>query len=206
MHGLYMHLSYVINFPDVQSYLQFCENPDLSLLCPQTCNHCGRRQPLQSHGSYPRNVWCANGLYKIEVFRFRCGNCGSTVSVLPSFVGRYQRFAWDLQEQVLATCEKGASLEQAGEQVQPPSGPVSARTVWRWRKTWRSWMEALESKFWNCLLFASPFLVLPCGKARPPTQFERWKQLWQEVSPMGMTVHLFHGLFRLRQSQDCVHG
>ncbi|MDQ0190655.1 hypothetical protein J2S03_002522 [Alicyclobacillus cycloheptanicus] len=193
----------MVLFPDVQSYLRFCEHPDISKIRPQVCSMCGTNQPLRFHGHYKRNVWCEEHCYKIIVFRFLCGRCCATVSVLPSFVGRYQRTAWDLQEDVLAACEDGASLEKAGSLVPPPSGPISYRTVWRWKKAWELRMESAESGFWKCVLSVRPTLQWPRGTARPKTRIRLWQWIWHQAAPMGMAVGLFHGLFRLCQPSAC---
>lgn len=189
---------------DVQSYLAFCEEPDISTIRPKHCVHCRRIHPLQRHSSYERTVWFRLRAYRIRVYRFQCGACKSTVSVLPTFVGRYQRFAWDVQEQVLLSCESGNSLETAAAEMPFPVGPVAPRTVWRWRKTWKAFFTAHESRFWAYVLAVKPSLPLPRGDDRPPGQLTLWKRIWDELLPMGVSVWLLHGLYRLRQPEQCL--
>lgn len=71
---------------DVQSYLAFCEHPDVSAIRPKRCVHCGRVHPLQRHSSYERTVWFRLRAYRIRVYRFQCGACKRTVSVLPTIL------------------------------------------------------------------------------------------------------------------------
>jgi len=189
---------------DVQSYFAFCEHPDMSTIRPKRCDHCGRVHPLQRHSSYERTVWFRLRAYRIRVFRFQCGACKRTVSVLPTFVGRYQRFAWDAQEQVLLSCESGNSLEAAAAELPNPAGPVAPRTVWRWLKTWRPFLASHESRFWEYVLAANPSLTLPRGNRRPLGKLALWKRIWDELLPMGVSVRLLHGLYRLRQPEQCL--
>lgn len=192
----------MIFFPDVQSYLKFCDNPNLSRLRPDSCRNCGMEHPLSSHGQYKRNVWYGNGQYRIPVFRFKCESCGKTIGALPSFVGRYQRCSWDMQEDVLLTHEDGATLEQAGDLVPTPSGPISFRTVWRWKKDWKIRMELAEPTFWSCMVSAKPTLQWSQG-TRPQSPIKFWRWVWHQASPMELAVGLFHGLIRLHQLSGC---
>ncbi len=189
-------------FPNVHSYLEFCEHPDLSKIRPQACTGCGRPHPLSKHDRFERDVCCGQHRYHITLFRFRCEACGKTVTVYPPFIGRYQRCIWDLQEDVLLEHENGKSLEQAGEAVPYPSGPVSSKTVWRWYKRWKAWMDSMESGFWQCVLVAKPTLEIPRGRDRPAKPIALWKHIWRESLPMGVSVGLFQGLFRLRHSSE----
>lgn len=187
-------------FSDVHSYLEFCEHPEISKIRPQMCENCGREHPLSKHDHYERDVWCGKHRYRIRIFRFKCEACDQTVTVYPSFIGRYQRSIWDVQEEVLSAQESGKSLEQAGEAVPHPSGPISSKTVWRWRKRWKTWMESMEPEFWKCVLAAKPTLEIPRGRDRPAKQIGLWKLIWREALPMGVSVGLFHGLHCLRRS------
>jgi hypothetical protein len=58
---------------------------------PVQCPHCGVGNALLAHGYYSRNVTSPkSGVLRISVRRFRCCECGKTVSVLPSFVQPYR--------------------------------------------------------------------------------------------------------------------
>src|SRR4051812_20436348 len=58
---------------------------------PCECPRCGAEEALQSLGYYSRNVTNAHrGVLRIFVRRFRCRNCHSTASVLPSFAQPYR--------------------------------------------------------------------------------------------------------------------
>lgn len=187
---------------NVHSYLEFCEHPDLSIIRPQTCTRCGRQHPLSKHDQFERDVCCGKHRDRIRLFRFRCEACGKTVTVYPSFIGRYQRCIWDLQEDVLLEHENGQSLEQVGESVPYPSGPISSKTVWRWYKRWKARMDSMETGFWQCVLVAKPSLEIPRGRDRPVKRIGLWKRIWREALPMGVSVGLFQGLSSLRHSNQ----
>ena len=197
-----MPISYMEPFSNVYAYLEFCEHPDLSRIRPQECVSCGRKHPLNKHDQFERDVFYGKHRYRITLFRFRCGACSKTVTVYPSFIGRYQRCMWGLQEEVLLEHEDGKSLEQAGEAVPYPSGPISSKTIWRWSKRWMTWMELIEPEFWRCVLTAKPTLEIPRGRDRPAKPIALWKQIWCEALPMGVSVGLFQGLSYLRHSNE----
>lgn len=192
----YAHLSYVISFPDVQSYLSFCENEDTSILRPQMCSHCGVVGPLNRHGHYKRPVWCDDGSYLIPIFRFQCPLCERTTGVLPSFIGRYERCTWDVQEDVLMVVDAGTAIEHAGVTVSPPTGPLSSRTVWRWLKRWRMWMNLVEEQFWQHVISLNPALSIPRGRDRPATKFTLFQQIWRQVTPECMGIRVLHAIFQ----------
>lgn len=196
-----MSQSYTIFFPDVESYLQFCGDPGLDRLRPPRCGHCGH-PVLHGHRSYKRNVWAKERSWRIPVFRFRCANpeCKRTCSVLPSFVGRYERFVWDVQEQVCTNVDTQHSMEEAGRVVPAPVGPICTRTVWRWFRHWRAYMEELEDEFWQYVISLHPTLHMPRGRDRPTRRLQYWKKVWMQLVPKKVNVRLFHGLYRLRQS------
>jgi hypothetical protein len=58
---------------------------------PCKCPHCDATNALKALGYYSRNVTGPkSGVLRIFVRRFRCSECGKTVSVLPSFVQPYR--------------------------------------------------------------------------------------------------------------------
>jgi hypothetical protein len=58
---------------------------------PCKCPHCDATDALKALGYYSRNVTSPKrGVLRILVRRFRCCECGKTVSVLPSFVQPYR--------------------------------------------------------------------------------------------------------------------
>lgn len=58
---------------------------------PRACPRCGVERSIESLGYYSRNVTNPQrGVLRILVRRFRCRNCHSTVSVLPSFAQPYR--------------------------------------------------------------------------------------------------------------------
>jgi transposase len=58
---------------------------------PCKCPHCDATNVLKALGYYSRNVTSPKrGVLRICVRRFRCCECGKTVSILPSFVQPYR--------------------------------------------------------------------------------------------------------------------
>jgi transposase len=58
---------------------------------PCKCPHCDATNALKALGYYSRNVTSPKrGVLRICVRRFRCCECGKTVSILPSFVQPYR--------------------------------------------------------------------------------------------------------------------
>lgn len=198
---------YSAPFDDVQSYLQFCRAPDLDRIRPPECQHCGHTV-LHSHGQYKRKMWSGEQESSLPVFRFICANsgCRRTCSVLPSFVGRYERFSWDAQESVCTKVDEQHTLEEASRSIPAPVGPLSTRTVWRWVKRWRANMDELEERFWQFVISIHPTVYIPRGQARPAPRLRYWQGIWAQLTPKKVNVGLFHGLYRLRQSSAIVAG
>jgi hypothetical protein len=66
-------------------------NFHLAIGPPLECPHCNKPRGLHSLGYYLRNVTSpTSGVLRISVRRFRCRQCGRTVSVLPSFAQPYR--------------------------------------------------------------------------------------------------------------------
>jgi hypothetical protein len=170
------------------------------------CSHCGVVRPMNRHGHYKRSVWCDDGDYLIPFYRFQCPICNGTMSVLPSFIGRYERCTWDVQEDVVQAVDEGCSCEKAGETVRPPTGPLSSRTVWRWTKIWRGWMSDLEPQFWAFVIQLNPSLDIPRGRDRPETQFALFRRTWRQLASTYMTVRLLHALVRIATSTEIFTG
>lgn len=58
---------------------------------PNKCPHCDDRSSFSALGYYSRNITnTERGVLRIFVRRFRCRNCGKTVSILPSFAQPYR--------------------------------------------------------------------------------------------------------------------
>lgn len=197
---------YSAPFADVQSYMQCCEAPDLDAIRPPECQHCCGHTVLHSHGKYTRRVWSEEQEWRLPVFRFICAKpeCKRTCSVLPSFVGRYERFSWDAQESVCTKVDEQHTLEEGS--IPAPVGPLSARTVWRWVKRWRTYMDELEERFWQFVISLHPAVYIPRGQARPARRLRYWQSIWAQLTPKKVNVGLFHGLYHLRQSSARVAG
>jgi hypothetical protein len=186
-------------FENVNAYVEFCKNPNMDQIRPEKCPSCGEDH-LHVHGQYIRIVQGEDQSLEITVFRFRCANpeCKKTISMIPSFVGKYQRFTWDVQEKVCVGVEEGKSQEEAANQMAPPAGPVSSKTIWRWCKKCRKWIGEIGDKFWDFVLSTEPTIPLPRGVDRPASTLKYFQQIWGSLTNR-VNVGVLHGLYLLRQ-------
>jgi hypothetical protein len=69
----------------ITTYIAAC-NPFDVVERPEVCPVCGQRGGFHRHGKYKRYV----GNDQIDVARFRCKHCGTTVSMLPDFALPYR--------------------------------------------------------------------------------------------------------------------
>ncbi len=187
--------SYMLLFPNVQSYLRWIESPDARLFRPSFCPHCQGTQ-WHRHGRYYRDVCTDREIHDIPVQRFLCPLCGHTLSLLPSFVGPRQSFTWDVQQQVVSSGEHGQTAAQAAAAVASPAGPVSQRTVVRWHRLWRDRLASWESWFWGLVLRWFPSLSLLTSVSL----LAAFRHAWEQTLAWHPPVALFHGLVWLRHS------
>lgn len=166
---------------------------------PTECPRCSH-QILHRHASYTRVVYMNAQRLQLVVPRFICTSCKCTTSVLPDFVGSYQSMSWTVQEQVNTACESGLSAEEAAMSVSPPAGPISARTVHRWRRKWKALLAEMQSVFWQVVLLLQPNQNLPVGSDKPQSLYGWMRQVWQNIRMKISTTCLFEFLHRLRHS------
>jgi transposase-like protein len=165
--------------------------------CPQCSHHIFHR-----HASYTRFAYMGAHRIPIVVPRFICTLCKRTTSILPDFVGSHQPMSWTVQEQVNAACETGLSAEEAALSVSPPTGPISARTVHRWKRKWTALLAEMQTLFWYAVLLIQANLYLPVGSDRPQSLYGWMSQVWQSIRMKTSTTCLFHFLHRLRHSSS----
>lgn len=84
-----------------QSVRQFFElDGKVEVLRPSRClrpkEECGSLEPLRKNGTYPRQVIYWGMLFVLAILRFRCGNCGKTVSRPLSWLVPYKRFSAEM--------------------------------------------------------------------------------------------------------------
>jgi len=99
---------------DVETYLELFKDGCPDSLRPMVCLHCQEQLMLHRHGHYERTVYFLENQFLIAVYRFKCPNCNHADGLLPSFAGKNQQTAWDIQETVLREQAAGASLADGG--------------------------------------------------------------------------------------------
>lgn len=163
---------------------------------PAACPWCAH-QVLHRHASYTRFVYTETQRFQVVVQRFICTSCKRTTSVLPDFIGSFQPMSWTVHEQVYATSERGLSAEETAQSVSPPTGPISARTVHRWRRKWTTRLAEMQALFWYAVLLIQANLYLPVGSDKPHNLYGWMSQVWQYIRTKTETTCLFHFLHRL---------
>ena len=170
---------------------------------PAECPWCGH-QVLHRHATYTRFVYTKMERVQVVVPRFICTSCKRTTSRIPDFVGAFQTMSWTIHEQVYAASEKGLSAEETARSVSPPAGPISARTVHRWRSKWKALLAKTQALFWYAVLLIQANLHLPIGSDRPRSLYGWMSRTWQSVHLKTSTTCLFHFLHRLRHSSPSI--
>lgn len=190
---------------DVHTYLEFCKTVDLNLIRPAKCSYC-EHPSLHVHGNYYRQVYTQTSRVSIPIFRFLCPSCGKTVSVIPSFVGKNYTITWDAQEEIFGEIEECQALEEAGKQIPPPVGPLSSRTLSRWKRIWKYLLEVAEPALWEWALKTRPALPFLKGKQKAKTRYRWLRWVWEVAQPGESIVGLFHAIQRFRRSSSLVNS
>ena len=187
------------SFDFVQTHLEggviIVDNP------PGECPWCFHKV-LHRHAKYTRFLYMQDQRIQVVVMRFICTSCNRTTSLLPDIVGTHQPMSWSVQEQVYVACEMGLSAEETAMSVAPPTGPISTRTVRRWRKKWTALLAEMQTLFWNSVLFIQPNLDLPIGSDKPQNLYGWMSCTWQNVQVKISEIGLFEFLHRLRRSSS----
>jgi transposase-like protein len=170
---------------------------------PAECPWCSH-QVLHRHASYTRFVYTETQRVQVVVPRFICTSCKRTTSKIPDFVGAFQTMSWAVHEQVYASSETGLSAEETARSVSPPTGPISARTVHRWRRKWTALLATTQALFWYAVFLLQANLYLPIGSDRPRSLYGWMSQIWKSVQLNTSTNCLFHFLHRLRHSSSSI--
>ncbi|MCL6449523.1 MAG: DUF6431 domain-containing protein [Armatimonadetes bacterium] len=154
------------------------------------------------HGKYQRNAFTWKDSFKIFIYRFKCSTCGHTQSLLPSFIGPRQQVVWDVQEEVIQESEKGTPLNELAEKLEPPAGPYSERTLWRWKKNWEARLARVETGLWKWFLDRLPHLDLPVGEKKPKGRwgylFQAFEQVRAHLPEVG-PYRLFQWIYRFKK-------
>jgi len=161
----------------VQGYLRrFGQvGPDL----PVWCGHCSA-QRLHKHGRYRRVVVCRRRLYRIPVYRWKCPDCGRTISLLPDFLKPYARFLSLLREKAVWRRLAGWQWERIAQAVSTPAvSTVSVRTLLRWFARAANWATGRGAEPLGQLVELAPSLDI--GGLKPA-----------DTTPLAMLQYLRH--------------
>lgn len=161
----------------VQSYLhRFANNPPgIRPRCP----HCGASH-MHAHGHYWRSVVERRRISRIPIYRWRCPQCGRTLSLLPDLLAPYARFLTLLRQKAVSRRLAGWSWERVALAVSSPDvSVVSVRTLLRWWRRFLRWVACRGSEPAGRFLEAAPAvavdLLRPGGSA--PEEVARF--LWE---------------------------
>jgi len=110
----------------IKQYLKNWQKYDGDIKCP-LCNTLTRR-----HTKYEREVISKNETHTIVILRRRCKPCNITISLLPSFLKPWQRFANHFREIAGRWHLTGRSLNRITASLSK-SG-ISRRTLQRWKQ------------------------------------------------------------------------
>lgn len=116
--------------PEIQQYI---ENEGYKL-CPRPaqCGHCQTVGRMVGHGSYRRKPKDLKRAWWMRVKRWRCQNCGRTMSCLPSFLLPWRHYlAWVIQAVLVRRLEGGGSWAEVVARCSDQGLPTP-RTMQRW--------------------------------------------------------------------------
>jgi transposase-like protein len=100
------------------------------------------------HGYYRRKPRDGLGVYPLLIKRWRCKECGRTVSVLPSFLLRYRQYLLRVIGAVLTLRYEGLASWAAILANVAEIGYPALRTIQRWCRSFREqagrWLKAVQ--------------------------------------------------------------
>lgn len=165
---------------------------------------------LHRHGHYERTVYFLDNQFLIVVYRFKCPKCNHADGLLPSFVGKNQQAAWDIQETVLREQATGASLADAAENLDDvPGGLYTEKTLWRWVSRWNRELPRWTPAVWSFLLERIPHAKIRVGAKKPRQEwewlFDAWDQM-QAKAPKPQGENLLQWLYRQAHSVAAAVG
>jgi len=115
---------------------------------PGSCSHCGRKGCLIGHGYYRRKPRDQLRAYRLEIKRWRCKECGRTVSVLPEFLLCNRHYLLRVIEVVLALRFETMASWAAILEGLVGGGYPALRTIQRWCSSFgeqaRRWLKAVQ--------------------------------------------------------------
>jgi predicted nucleic acid-binding Zn ribbon protein len=154
-------------------------------------------------------VYTLTEAYQIPIYRFKCPACGKTTGLLPSFIGKNERVAWDVQEQAVKQQATGRSLAQVADTLRASGGPYSDKSLWRWASGWNKRLKDLGPVVWEHVLSFVPHLQIPVGTAKPHSEwgwlFNIWDQM-MEMYPQSTAESLMNWFYRQHCSLSVASG
>jgi hypothetical protein len=134
---------------------------------PERCVHCGREHTLIFWGNYARWVYTDTERMQVRIERVRCGMCGVTDALLPSFLHVFRRYTLPLIQTAITLALDGGVWGQALVDVVGPYHQPAPSTLREW-----VWAFVLSAEAWllawlqHALLTLDPLAALDPG--RPP--------------------------------------
>lgn len=115
---------------------------------PERCSSCGNQDSLIGHGYYPRKLKDGQGARRVWIKRWKCKECGKTMSVLPDFLLSFRHYGVGVIESVLeARYETKLSWARVKGKCSPMELP-SLRTMQRWCRAFGGeasrWLGAVQ--------------------------------------------------------------
>lgn len=115
------------------------KRPELTFTCEK--EQCNQRD-LHNHGCYYRTAWTKHGRFQIPIYRWRCPECGQTLSVLPDFLVPWARFVTPVREAAIKRKAQGQGFPHVAQGVVSPAvSGISRRTIKRW---WRRHLDQVN--------------------------------------------------------------
>lgn len=138
----------------------------VAVIRPERCPHCGGEHSYIFWGSYQRWVYTDTDRTRIQIERVRCGRCGVTDALLPSFLHLFRRYILPLIQQAITLALDGGMWgDDLADAVGPYNQPAFS-TVHEW--VWSFALSAVWLLPW--LLHAPTTLdpLLSLDPGRPP--------------------------------------
>jgi hypothetical protein len=177
---------------DVKAYLEMCKDGLPEECRPKQCGACESKRRPHRHGKFTRYLFTITEVISLTIFRFLCPDCGTTSSVIPSFVQPHHQTGVEVKEAIIVANEEGVSLSKLADRSLLYAGGVYAeKTLCRWRKDWNERRNAHEEHLWEMLFRGGMDAPLPRERHGP------WKALreaWRQATRPGS---LFSALLRL---------
>jgi len=101
---------------------------------PLRCQACSLGRSLRWHGHYQRSLITLSRTYLIPIKRLYCGLCRHTFALLPAFVIKFHRYAWQTIRAAVRRLRSQTYNAVADWLMQDGSLEVAPLTLYLWRR------------------------------------------------------------------------